>query len=1377
MGKLKGKLGSGIGSSQGQSKISSFFTRPSLFTTVEDGNNKSKGDNKLSLNAVNKKSSQENKDLNRDKKQELMQNDSDSDSEIIGNTPEVKKYNSNRPDSPDCIPSTPQLDTSNNSTFSKSKNNTTNVSASTSTLFKSFSVSTNGKNDLIKPTAVSLKNKPNLSRLSEKMKNNKKNETVTNHIVSSAKRSAIHGEGVSPNFKKISNVERKDEYHDSCKSNLLDKFSGSPLLKKEIRDESDDSFSMLIPNIDSDVNNKITKLNITKLNNTNVTKDQVLNTKAHNIENKEDIPDVFMLSQEFSTNESDEISKQENANSKIPNVELKFDQKKDIVNEEEMANMFDDDMDEMFNDELAADFECMSPFKEKKKSNVTIENKAIKRLLAEGVGEKSYATLNKFGRHIVLNVERDPYNGELNLILHSVSENEKKTCTLSGFWCQSSVKEGDVVHILFTFDVSGHFTINNTQGTIVVNPDYLISGTSVVSAVFCGRKAVLNERFKGMDSGNQIMLIGTLVHQLFQEVVKSKIQSRQKLDHLVRDLMSQPRILKDMYGLNVSEAKIYEEMSNFLPHIHTWSQRYLGSGLVSLGKTESRNKRQWPGNIKEIQDIEENFWSPRFGIKGKVDLTVKTQMRGITKVMPLELKTGRSSFSAEHKGQVTLYSMMSGDRREDPKAGLLLYLKDGSMEEVPGGDAEKRGLIQLRNTLVQHLSAKVISDGDGNMHPPELPPPIDHERACTKCAHLLNCSVYQLSIEKNVPEIPHAMGTLVPQVTQHLHESHLEYFRHWVLLLHLEIADERQDSAIRSLWCQDAEKRESLGNCLSGLRIKERVEEPERDQFLHRLSRKNSNSNLTPLNHIGLQPGDNIVVSSETEIVLSMGVIVSCNADTVEIIIDRNIQLYPGWQSKCIHIDRCEYQNTMSINFTNLAKLLNDSPEASILRSLLIDKEIPKFSKGLNESVVKKGGHILKILNKTQRRAVLRVLMSENYLLLKGYPGTGKTSTIIALVRLLTSLGMSVLLTSYTHSAVDNILLKLKNHKVDFLRLGRTSRIHKEILPFSDDRLTRNIKDIASLADFYNSKPVIATTCLGVNHVLFSKKKFDICIVDEASQVLQAAVLGPLFHAKRFVLVGDPLQLPPIVKSKQAKELGMAESMFIRLDELGATAALVEQYRMNEPIMHLANKFMYDDHLKCANEKVQNATISLPDYPKESSCDSLSPWIKQILSPKLEDSVILIDTSCSPCASEEKDAAGLVINRAEASVLLAILKALAKFSFPSSDIGIITPYRAQVRLLSDIVSTKLAGGNEVEVNTVDQYQGRDKSCILYSCVRSGINEPEAREILQDDRRLNVAITRAKHKLIIVGNAKTLDLYKPFHKLLSIMEQKQIYTIK
>ncbi|XP_068218032.1 DNA replication ATP-dependent helicase/nuclease DNA2-like [Palaemon carinicauda] len=1206
------------------------------------------------------------------------------------------------------------------------------------------------------------------------------------------KSAAITGTGVSSDPKRVITQDKIKEINDinQCKLNLFAKFSHqSPSLSGS---ESDGSFSllqgsvisqkaikkdvknsnMLIEEVMKNEDNEITDNSMDELvllrNGITVTDNRAVDSEddMQQVSADKEIKlktgkDIFEMSQEFVIESSDgkeEISKDK---STFPEADFEF----------------EDSLDYLLGEDLASNFEKMSPFK-KPESAQTTENKIINRMLNEGLGEDSFAVRSNFGRHIVTGVEHRPYEGQMFIQMTSLHEKEKRTCSLRGFWVQSAIAEGDIVHILFAKYIDGHYTIDNNQGIIVIKPDYLISGTSVVSAVFCRRKSVLNERFRGMDSGNKAMLIGSLVHQLFQDVVKNKITSKVKLDSLMRQLISHPKMLCEMYGLGVNEAGIFEEMNNYLPRILSWSQRYLGSGLVQMQDGCVSRKNQWQGNILEIHDIEENIWSPKFGVKGKVDLTVKTRCRGSTKVVPLELKTGRSSFSAEHRGQVTLYSMMSADRREDPQAGLLLYLKDGAMEEVPAGEKEKKGLIQLRNEMIHYLTAQpVFVEGNNVPKSPNLPEPITFEKACSKCAHLLTCTVYQKHIEEVTPDPAHPMATLIPQATGHLKQSHLDYFRLWCLLLHLEIAVNKKDNAVRSLWCQNADKREAMGDCLSFLILDPscEVQEYESGCFLHTFIRSPSYPSQANLEDVGIQTSESVVISSKLEIALCLGIVSSFKNGGVCITMDRNLKDYPNWRNKIFSADRCEYQNTMSINFTNLSRLLMDTPRATTLRSQIIEKTVPSFKKGLPQEVVTKGKHILKRLNKIQQRSVLKTLMAEDYSLLMGFPGTGKTSTIVALVDLMVALGHSVLLTSYTHSAVDNILLKLKALNVDFLRLGKLARIHPDLISYADEKIIKDFKDVASLSEFYANKLVVASTCLGANHVIFTKRTFDFCIVDEASQVLQTAALGPLFHASRFVLVGDPKQLPPVIQSSQARDLGMGESLFMRLDSMGATFCLTDQYRMNGQIMKLANFLMYEGQLRCANTELEEKTVDLPQFQELIATSDVVDWVRIVLDPSIEHSVVFMDT-CGG-APEERSCAKMVINSRETSCVLILIKTLLKAGLSADDIGVITPYRAQVKNISTHVKKEVELGHRVEVNTVDQYQGRDKSVIIYSCVRSGILQAEAGEILQDERRLNVAITRAKYKLIMIGDMATLQLFKPFKKLTSILESSQIYKMK
>ncbi|NXG28910.1 DNA2 nuclease, partial [Dromaius novaehollandiae] len=151
-----------------------------------------------------------------------------------------------------------------------------------------------------------------------------------------------------------------------------------------------------------------------------------------------------------------------------------------------------------------------------------------------------------------------------------------------------------------------------------------------------------------------------------------------------------------------------------------------------------------------------------------------------------------------------------------------------------------------------------------------------------------------------------------------------------------------------------------------------------------------------------------------------------------------------------------------------------------------------------------------------------------------------------------------------------------------------------------------------------NFQPVVAASCMGVNHPIFVRKQFDFCIVDEASQISQPICLGPLFSSKRFVLVGDHQQLPPLVQNAEARDLGMSESLFKRLEQnQNAVVQLTVQYRMNSKIMSLSNTLVYEGKLECGSEKVSKATVNLPNLKqlKLELTDSSKTWLKEVLEP------------------------------------------------------------------------------------------------------------------------------------------------------------------
>ncbi|KAL5016164.1 hypothetical protein ScPMuIL_005753 [Solemya velum] len=586
---------------------------------------------------------------------------------------------------------------------------------------------------------------------------------------------------------------------------------------------------------------------------------------------------------------------------------------------------------------------------------------------------------------------------------------------------------------------------------------------------------------------------------------------------------------------------------------------------------------------------------------------------------------------------------------------------------------------------------------------------------------------------------------------------------------------------LKDIWCKTSMDREKEGKGIGGLVVSklDPVEKISSDLCVIKFCRHDKCSRHGFLSTLGLSADEMVVLSGERPVVIALctAIISRVTETTLDLIVESDSLPRLTTSDLVLRVDKYEGYNTTGLLYTNLARLMSDDGHSQKLRDLIINRTKPRFANTMSKGCIEKVKHIFKPLNKPQKTAILKVLMSQDYVLIRGYPGTGKTSTIVALVRVLQTLGRTVLLTSYTHSAVDNILLKLKKEGLKFLRLGRLSRIHPDIREFSAEKRTLDCSSVSELREFYKSQTIVATSCLGTTHPVFNQRKFDVCIIDEASQIVQPACLGPLFSAGNFVLVGDPKQLPPVVQSKDARSLGMDVSLFAHLDGVGATYELNLQYRMNSAIMELSNVLTYGGALKCGMESIATAKLQTPNIESVTHISENHPWIDGVLSPDAQPALFL-DTYQTP-APESRNSSGLVQNEGEARLVHIILKCLIKAGVSSKEVGVIAPYRNQVMLIKQL----LHGNNkseisQVEVNTVDQYQGRDKSVIIISLVRSSreINNKEE-ELLKDIRRLNVAITRAKHKLILLGDRQTLTQYSPLKTIISTLDKKQAISFE
>ncbi|CDO96139.1 unnamed protein product [Kluyveromyces dobzhanskii CBS 2104] len=398
--------------------------------------------------------------------------------------------------------------------------------------------------------------------------------------------------------------------------------------------------------------------------------------------------------------------------------------------------------------------------------------------------------------------------------------------------------------------------------------------------------------------------------------------------------------------------------------------------------------------------------------------------------------------------------------------------------------------------------------------------------------------------------------------------------------------------------------------------------------------------------------------------------------------------------------------------------------------------------------------------NENQKRAIERSLTCRDYNLILGMPGTGKTLVICELVSILVNQGKSVLVTSYTNSAVDNILMKLIPHvpRSKMVRLGSGKRVHDMVKPYCISELLDG--DNEKLAEIIDFAQVVGVTCLGVNDPWLQIRSgdFDYVILDEASQVSLPVAIGPLRFGYKFILVGDHYQLPPLVKNTFARDNGLQKSLFEQLCQAHpkSVVELKIQYRMNADIMSLSNVLIYDGKLQCGSNKIRNQILLFPD----NHICSGDTWLQNAIDPTRP--VVILDhdgfESISHGQFLEQNDHGQLSNVGESNVIDEIVRELLSHGIEPHQVGVMSLYKAQMALLR-LTFEDLS----IDVLTADQFQGRDKDCIIVSMVRSN-PEQASGVLLQDLRRMNVAMSRAKKKLIVVCSWKCISrvrTLKPF----------------
>ena len=699
--------------------------------------------------------------------------------------------------------------------------------------------------------------------------------------------------------------------------------------------------------------------------------------------------------------------------------------------------------------------------------------------------------------------------------------------------------------------------------------------------------------------------------------------------------------------------------------------------------------------------------SPTFGLKGRAD--------ALRRETPVELKTGKNTKREPRfhdKIQAACYALMLEERGVDPDIGTLLYTKNTALDRnEESGDLAPakefsvgRGLLEFvvreRNALAA-MEWRALNDRGER---PTVPTGYEGDAKCQYCFEQDTCMVVSGRLDQESKA--GSVGSPVP-------EEERDYFDRFYVALEEERRETHAE--YRKLWEQTPAERADDDRALIDL---EPVSRTEIDDARWELRARKPGDAVSKL-----REGD-VALASDGDPVeghAELGRITALDGDEVVAETDepvelRRLDVYPSE----ISVDR---------SLTALHDAILKGSDAR--KDVLFGRREPEFRAESERPADAPGGDDPNVPdayidnNASQNEAVALAVDAEDCALIHGPPGTGKTYTIARAIRALVAEGNRVLLSAFTNRAVDNALEALRDQGFgDVLRVGTETGVRGDM---QDVRLVQRGDPNEKAAELRDA-PVVAATTAACGSRVMRECEFDVALVDEASQLTEPGTHAAINLADRFVLVGDHEQLPPVVRA----ENDLQTSLFQRLIEAypDASVMLDRQYRMSQRIQAFASAEFYDGALRPATPEVAGQTLRDLGVDPAALPDGLAGGVDFV----------------DPDGARDGNR-----NVREAERVAEVVDAYLAAGVDSDDIGVIAPFRAQV--------AEIGRRTPVTVDTVDRFQGSSKAVIVVSLVATGdLDGP----IFDDHRRMNVALTRAKKQLTLVGDADALAS-EPFYE--------------
>ncbi|WP_134669835.1 AAA domain-containing protein [Halorussus marinus] len=891
--------------------------------------------------------------------------------------------------------------------------------------------------------------------------------------------------------------------------------------------------------------------------------------------------------------------------------------------------------------------------------------------------------------------------GERDLAEVTVRTDEgPESVTLWGKWTESAELLDAGMELLVTDVEESEYRGETTYATgsesyVVVEPAFLVDVTDVRSWVQCPRMYYLN-KLSGIPLAYPVVK-GTIVHEVFGDLLRGR-----DLDESIDERVADAGLELGLLGRD--REAVVDEVRQNAAAIEGW----LAQGAL----TESDDWRS-----------EQLLVSERFGIKGRAD--------ALRRGMPVELKTGKNlkrDPRFQDKIQAACYALLLREKGVPVDTGTLLYTKNSALDRgEESGDLSPAKEFSVGDGLLDFV-VRTRNEIAAMEHDFGVPTGYEADAVCEYCFEQDTCMVVsgRLDQESKAGRI----GDPIP-------EDEREYFDRMYRLIEAERRATHAEYA--KLWEQTAAERADDDRALVDLDPAGR-RQLEGGRWELRASRTDGAvSKIREGDVVLASDGDPVDGHAELGRVERLDEEIVVTADEpVEL---RRLDVYPSELS-------ADRMLTALHDF-----LLKGDPRR---KDVLFGRADPEFADGeARRASGRSSGQRPRDNrsetyidnNDAQNDAVALAVGAEDFALVHGPPGTGKTYTIARTIRALVEDGERVLLSAFTNRAVDNALEALRDQGFeDIVRVGTESGVRADM---QDVRLEQAGDPGERVAELRDASVVAATTATCGSRVM-REQQFDVALVDEASQLTEPNTLAATNLADRFVLVGDHEQLPPVVRTEDeppdgsdrpSEEVpsdapgasGLSRSLFERLIERYPEAGVMldRQYRMAQRIQAFSSREFYDGDLRPASGEV--AAQTLADLP----------GVDETALPSELRGVSFVD----PDGRADGNT-----NPVEADRIAEAVETYLAAGVDPDQIGVIAPFRAQVAEIGRRVP------ESVTVDTVDRFQGSSKEVVVVSFVATGdLGSP----IFEDHRRVNVALSRAKKALVLVGDESALrstDLY-------------------